>query len=63
MTLSKKDFVSDGKTQIYIESKQQQKLEDEKAFAKLNTIAGIYLQNMKPGYAMNKFLRKLGDTL
>lgn len=63
LTLSKKDFVSDGKVQVYIESKQQELIKNEKAFAKLNTIANLYLANMKPWYAMNTFLRKLGNTL
>jgi hypothetical protein len=63
LTLSKKDFVSDGKVQVYIESKQQKKIENDQYFAKLNTIANLYLANMKPGYAMNSFLRKIGNTL
>jgi len=63
LTLKKKDFISDWKVQVYIESKQQKQVENDKSFAKLNTIANLYLGNMKPWYAMNTFLRKLWDTL
>lgn len=62
-TLKREDFIADGKAQIYITSKSQEKAENEQAFAKLNAIAGLYLQNMKPWYGMNQFLRKLGETL
>jgi len=47
-TLKREDFIADGKAQIYITSKSQEKTENEQAFAKLNAIAGLYLQNMKP---------------
>lgn len=62
-TFQKKEFVSWGKVIVYVESKAQIKKRNEKDFAKLNAIAGFILQNMKPWYAMNEFLRKMLETV
>lgn len=62
-TLRKSDFVTDGGIQVYVTSKSQQDAKNEKSFAKLVSIANLYLGNMKPGYAMNSFLRTIGTKL
>lgn len=61
--LVKTDFIKDWKVQVYIESKNQKNAKNEKDFAKLISIANLYLWNMKPWYAMNQFLRKMWDLL
>lgn len=61
--LRKQDFIADGKVQVYVTSKSQEDAKNEKDYAKLVAASGIYLGNMKPGYALNCFLRKIGDTL
>ena len=62
-SLKKGDFIVDWKVQVYVTSKQQEKINNDKDFAKLNTIANLYIWNMKPWYAMNEFLRKMWDLL
>lgn len=62
-TLRKSEFVSEGKMQVYVVSKSQQDAEDQKDFARILSLANLYLPNMKPWYAMNMFLRQLGDKL
>lgn len=62
-SLKKKEFIGDGKVSIYVTSKSQQAIQNQKDFAKMISIANLYLANMKPWYAMNQFLRKLGDSL
>jgi len=62
-SLARKDFVAEGKFQAHIVSKSQKAIQDEKNSAKLLWLANTYLTNMKPWYAMNKFLRKLWDTM
>lgn len=60
LSLSRDEFVSDGKVNVYITSKSQETLENDKEFNKLLAIANLYLPNMKKGYSMNDFLRILG---
>lgn len=62
-SVERKDFIAEGKFQVHIESKAQKAIKDEKNSAKLLWLANLYLGNMKPWYAMNKFLRKLWDTM
>ena len=47
-SLSRDEFVTDGKVTVYIGSKSQDAIENDKEFNKLMLIANIYLQNMKP---------------
>lgn len=62
-SLSRNDFVTDGKVSVYVTSKAQENAKKDKTFAKLVSISNLYIGNMKRGYAMNSFLRKLGDAL
>ena len=47
-SLRKADFVADGKVGVYVYSKSQQDAKNEKAVAKLISIANLYIGNMKP---------------
>ena len=60
LSLSREDFVDDGKVNVYITSKSQDAIENDKEFNKLLALANIYLGNMKQGYSLNDFLRMLG---
>ena len=57
--LSRADFVTDGKVSVYVSSRAQENAKKEKSFAKLVSISNLYIANLKQGYAMNSFLRKL----
>jgi len=60
-SLTKDDFVDDGKVIAYITSKSQDAIENDKEFNKLLALANIYLMNMKKWYGMNDFLRMIGN--
>ena len=60
MELKRTDFIADWKVSVYISSKSQNAVENDKEFNKLIAIANLYLTNMKPWYSMNDFLRTLG---
>jgi len=47
-SLKRKDFVAEGKFQVYITSKAQKAIKDEKNSARLLSLANLYLSNMKP---------------
>ena len=57
VTLSKEDFIVDGKVQIFIESQNQVDKQNEKNSAKLLALQGVYLPYLTSEYARNKFLR------
>ena len=59
-SFSRSDFIADGKVSVFITSKSQDAIENDKEFNKLLSIAELYLQNMKPWYSLNDFLRTLG---
>jgi len=59
-SLIKEDFILDWKVSVFIWSKAQDAIENDKEFNKITILATYYLQNMKPWYAMNDFLRLLG---
>ena len=59
-SLSAEEFIADGKVMVYITSKSQDNIENDKEFNKLLALADLYIQNMKPGYGLNDFLRMLG---
>ena len=61
LTLSKEDFIADGKVQIYIESQNQVDKQNEKNSAKLLALQWVYLPYLTSEYARNKFLRLLGN--
>lgn len=48
LSLSREEFVDDGKVSVYITSKAQDSIENDKEFNKLLALANIYLGNMKP---------------
>ena len=57
ITLSKEDFIADGKVQIFIESQNQVDKQNEKNSAKLLALQWVFLPYLKSDYARNKFLR------
>ncbi len=62
--LSKKDFISEGKIQVFVVSKQNEDAQNQKDVARLLSVANLYIANMKQGsYGFNEFLRKIGDKL
>ena len=63
LSLKKKEFVAGGKFTVYVESTEEIRKKNDQNFAKLQSLAGLVLQNMKPGYGMNQFLRKMIDLL
>lgn len=61
-TFKKEDFVPDGKITIYITSKVQEDIRDEKDFARISVLYGNVIQNLKAGSArFNEFARKYID--
>lgn len=60
--LKKKEFV-DEKFIVFVESKNEIKKQNERDFAKLNSVANLVIGNMQPWYSMNAFLRKMLETL
>lgn len=60
LSLTREQFIDDGKISVYITSKAQDAIENDKEFNKLLALANIYLGNMKPGYSLNDFLRMMG---
>lgn len=48
LSLKKDEFVDDGKVNVYITSKSQDAIENDKEFNKLLALANLYLSNMKP---------------
>ena len=56
-TLRKKEFLSGGTINIYIESQEEKRARDSEDFTKLVTVSNLVIGNMKPWYAMNEFMR------
>lgn len=48
LSLSKEEFIDDGKVCVYITSKAQDSIDNDMEFNKLLALANIYLGNMKP---------------
>lgn len=61
-SLKKAEFIADWKVQVIVESKTQSEKQNEQNSVKLIALANMYLQNMKPWYAMNSFLRKIWNS-
>lgn len=57
--LKREDFIADGKVNVYITSRSQDSIENEKEFNKLTILSQFYLTNMKPWHSMNEFLREI----
>jgi len=60
-TLTKQDFVSDGKLIINVTSANQQRIKDEKAVTKLLALSQTIIPTLKSEYAVNTFTRTLVD--
>lgn len=61
-TYKKEDFVPEGKIQIYITSKVQEDIRDEKDFARISVIYGNIIQNIPQGTArFSEFVRMYID--
>jgi len=58
-TLKPEDFIADWKVSVFITSKSQDALENDKEFNKLSILANLYLPNMKPWFWINTLLRSL----
>lgn len=60
-TLTKNEFISDGKVIIYLESAAQQAIKNERSVTKLLALAQSIIPNLKSEQSINTFLRTLVD--
>ncbi len=61
--LKKEDFIVDGKYQVYITSKSQERIQNEKDFQKLIALQWVILPNITDESGKNNFLRFLAKKV